>query len=171
MSSPSVDELLAIKQEAAQAVINVDEPLVKLVIVSLAGRFFAFKGELIREVLPGDEPLFFVPGMPASVEGVINVRGDIESVILLQALLQLPATKKSNKTSLLLAKTSQMQTGIRVDQLVDVIDWPLNQLQNPPESLPEALKPYVSALLDFFGKPVALLELEKLFSDYQAGKG
>jgi purine-binding chemotaxis protein CheW len=64
-----------------------------------------------------------------------------------------------------------MHSGIRVDELLDVVDLPLSQLQNPPESLPESLQPYVAALVDFSGKPVALLDIEKVFADYQEGLG
>ncbi|MYL24442.1 chemotaxis protein CheW [Halomonas alkaliantarctica] len=171
MSTPSADELLAMKQEAASAVVDVEEPTVKLVIFTLGDRCFAFRGEFVQEVLPGDERLFYVPGMPDSVQGVINVRGDIESVILLHALLQLAAPEKTVSGSILLTHASGMQSGIRVDELLDVADLPLSQLRNPPESLPEHFRPYVAALVDFAGKPVALLDVEKVFGDYQAGLG
>ena len=171
MDKPGIDELLAIKQEAARSVVNVDEPVIKLVIFALGERYFAFKGEWVREVVPGNHPLYFVPGMPASVEGVLNVRGTIESVIVLEPLLQLPEVKRGNKSSILLAKTPELHSGIRVDELIDIVDLPLAQLQTPPESLPETLKPYVSALLSFSGQAVILLDLEKVFADYQAGSG
>ncbi|MDR5898496.1 chemotaxis protein CheW [Halomonas vilamensis] len=171
MSTTNADQLLALKQEAANAVVDVNEPTVKLVIFALSDRFFAFRGEFVKEVLPGDERLFYVPGMPSSVQGVINVRGDIESVILLNALLHLHEPEKVVSGSILLAKASGMRSGIRVDELLDVADLPLSQLQHPPESLPEALRPYVAALVDFSGKPIALLDIEKVFVDYQAGLG
>lgn len=172
MTPNHLDELLARKREAAREVVNVDEATVKLVIFELGERFFAFRGEAIREVLIGSERLFFVPGMPASVEGVINVRGDIVSVILLYSLLQLDSTQpKTSGSSLLLAEASGMQTGVRVDSLLDVVDWPLSQLKQPPESLPEGLQPYVEALFHFSDKAVALLDIDKVFADYQEGLG
>lgn len=171
MSNSSVDELLALKRAAANEIIDVEEPSVKLVIFMLGERFFAFRGQFVKEILPGTETLFFVPGMPASVEGVINVRGDIESVIRLQPLLQLPAGREKARGSLLLAQASGMHTGVRVDELVDVVDVPVSQLKNPPESLPDTLRPYVSALLDFQGKAIAVLDAEKVFNDYQEGLG
>ena len=171
MSKTRLDELLEIRREASNEVVDVDEPSVKLVIFALGERFFAFRGEFIREVLQGSEPLFFVPGMPASIEGVINVRGDIESVILLHQLLQLAAPQDLSSSSILLSRAAGLHTGVRVDELVDVVDLPTSQLQPPPESLPESLRPYVAALIDFSGKPVALLDIEKIFADYQAGQG
>lgn len=167
-----LDELLAKKKEASREVVNVDEPHVKLVIFALGERFFAFRGQAVREVLAGSEPVFLVPGMPASVEGVMNVRGDIVSVILLHALLQLDSSHlKPAESSLLLAQASGMETAVRVDRLLDVVDWPESQLKPPPESLPAALRPYVAALFQYADKAVALLDIDKAFADYQQGLG
>ncbi|WP_162299659.1 chemotaxis protein CheW [Marinospirillum perlucidum] len=171
MSNTSVDELLARKAEAVDEIVDVDEPLVKLVIFALDERFFAFKGEFIKEVIPASEPLFFVPGMPASLQGVINLRGDIESVILLQGLLQLTGGSESSGGSILLGEAAGIRTGIRVDRLLDVVDLPESLLQATPESLPEALQPYVDALFEFQGKAVTLLDLEKVLDAYQQGWG
>ena len=82
MSDSPLEHILS-QRLGHQEIIDVDEPVIKLVIFSLGEQHFAFLGEAIKEVLPGTETVFFVPGMPASVEGVINVRGDIESVIQL----------------------------------------------------------------------------------------
>ncbi|SFB87841.1 purine-binding chemotaxis protein CheW [Marinospirillum celere] len=171
MSNSPVDELLALKREAANEIVDVDEPGVKLVVFALGERYFAFRGKFIQEILPGSETLFYVPGMPASIQGVINVRGDIASVILLQELLQLQASRDNQQGPILLGHASGMHTGIRVDELLDVMDLPMSSLKPVPDSLPESLKPYVAALLDFKGKAVALLDIEKVFQDYQEGLG
>lgn len=159
------DEALSRRQELTQDVVDVDEPQVKLVIFTLGEGVFAFHGHYIREVLPGDEPLFFVPGMPATIEGVINVRGHIESVMDLSALLGLPSIAIRD-SSLLLGQTAQMHSGLRVGRLLDVTDVAESQLQLPPESLPEHLSPFVAALLQVDDTPITLLDLERLFEHY-----
>ncbi len=92
MSDSQLEQVLRQRQNSHQDIVDVDEPVIKLVIFSLGEQHFALAGESVKEVLPGTETVFFVPGMPASVEGVINVRGNIESVIQLHALMQLPNT-------------------------------------------------------------------------------
>ena len=173
MSDSQLEQVLRQRQNSNQDIFDVDEPVIKLVIFSLGEQHFALAGESVKEVLPGTETVFFVPGMPASVEGVINVRGDIESVVQLHALLQLPSTVEKSSlhlTSILLARSKHMHSGLRVDRLLDVLDVAQNQVQPPPEALPDYLKPYVSGLLQFNGLAVAVLDVDALFNAWQTGQ-
>lgn len=173
MSNSQLEEVLLQRQSQYQDIVDVDEPVIKLVIFRLGEQHFALSGETVKEVLPGTESVFFVPGMPASIEGVINVRGDIESVIQLNALLQLPDTMEKSSlhlTSILLTRSKHMHSGLRVDRLLDVLDVAQNQVQPPPEALPDYLKPYVSGLLQFNGLAVAVLEIDALFNAWQTGQ-
>lgn len=166
----SLDQILSQRREARREVVNVDEPKVKLVIFELGGEWFAFHGERIREIL-AQADVYFVPGCPASLEGVINVRGDIESVVLLHELLRLPAGQPGRGASILLGRGGGMSSGIRVDQVIDVVDLPQSRVQPAPATLPEHLQPVVSGVLKFKDRPVAVLDLDRIFSDYAKGLG
>ena len=170
MSELSIEQVLSKRHDAHKEIVNVDEQMVKLVIFSLGDDWFAFHGERIREILAQAE-LFFVPGCPASLEGVINVRGDIESVIRLHELLQLPLSDADRASVILLGRSSSMNSGIRVDTVVDVVDIPESFIQSPPATLPDQMRPYVSGLLRFQERPVTILDLDKIFIDYAAGLG
>lgn len=87
--SLSLEEALA-RQSNDDTIIDVDEPCQQLVLFRLAEQRFALPGSAVNEILNGDQPVYFVPGLPASTEGVIHLRGNIESVVTLQALLGLP---------------------------------------------------------------------------------
>jgi purine-binding chemotaxis protein CheW len=170
MSEITLDEVLTQRREADRDIVNVDEPTVKLVIFALGEDWFAFHGERIREIL-SQADVFFVPGSPPSLEGVINVRGDIESVIRLDDMLHLPADAGRAAASILLATGAGMRSGIRVDRVVDVVDLPRSTIQPPPTTLPEHLQSVVLGALRFLDRPVALLDLEKMFADYARGLG
>lgn len=174
MSESQLEQLLAQQHTREHDIVDVDEPVIKLVIFSLAEHYFALPGAAIKEVLQGDEAVFFVPGMPSSVEGVMNVRGDIESVIRLNGLLQLPDSieKKSlHSSSILLGRGNDMHSGLRVDWLLDVVDIALSQIQPAPDALPEYLQSYVTGVLKFSGFAVAVLDIDALFSAWQKGQG
>ncbi|SFX52185.1 chemotaxis protein CheW [Marinospirillum alkaliphilum] len=175
MTDSQLQQLLEERQQQDQDIVDVDEPVIKLVIFDLGQRHFAFAGHSVQEVLPGSEPVHLVPGMPASVEGVMNVRGDIVSVIRLHDLLQLSTAAgmpdKKATASILLGQGAGMHSGLRVDQLLDVVDVPESQIQPAPESLPDHLRPYVTGLLDFDGLAVTLLDLDAIFAAWLRGKG
>ncbi len=170
MGENNLDLILAKRQTARKEIVNVDEPTIKLVIFALGSDWFAFHGERIREIL-SKSTIFFVPGCPSSLEGVINVRGDIETVIRLNELLQIPLPENNTNSAILLGTSAAMNSGIRVDHVVDVVDIPQGFIQPPPVNLPDQLRPFVSGLLRFKEQPVSVLDLEQIFSHYVKGLG
>jgi len=170
MSETTLDQVLTQRRESRQEIVNVDEPTVKLVIFALGDQYFAFHGDRIREII-AQADVFFVPGSPASLEGVINVRGDIESVIRPHEMLHLPESTATRSASILLGYGIGMSSGIRVDRVVDVVDLPQSTIQQPPATLPEHMRTLVLGVLRFQEHPVAVLDLDKIFADYARGLG
>lgn len=167
-TGPDLDRILALRQGGAGDVVDVDEPTVKLVVVSLDDQWFAFYGEKIREIL-ADCPVYFLPGCPPSLEGVINVRGDIESVIRLRALLGFAEPPAGTPSRILLGQSAAMRSGIRVDRVEEVLDVLESSIQEPPHTIPEHLRPLVRGIVTFGGHLIHLLDLDQLFADYRAG--
>lgn len=164
----TLDDILARKRQSGGEVVNVDEPTVKLVFFSLGDQWYAFYGEAIREVL-ADHEVYYLPGCPSSMEGVINVRGDIESVIRLRSVLGLPEVKVAASSRILLGRTGTMSSGLRVDCVEEVLDVRQSAIQSPPQTLPEHLRPLVLGVVIYRARPVHLLDLERIFADYRAG--
>lgn len=164
----TLDDILARKRQSGDDVVNVDEPAVKLVFFSLGEQWYAFYGETIREVL-ADHEVYYLPGCPASMEGVINVRGDIESVIRLRTVLGLPEVTVAASSRILLGCASAMRSGIRVDCVEEVIDVLQSAIQAPPHTLPEHLRPLVLGIVMYRDRPVHLLDLARIFTDYREG--
>ena len=164
----TLDQILSLRRDKAGPVIDVDEPTVKLVIVSLGDRWFAFHGEKIKEVL-ADCPVYYLPGCPSSLEGVINVRGDIESVIRLHALLGLPEPVAGLPSRILLGQAATMRSGIRVDRVEEVMDVNESAILPPPHTISEDLRPLVLGIVSFRDHLSHLLDLDRLFEDYRLG--
>lgn len=164
----TLDQVLAIRRGAAGPVVNVDEPLVKLVVFVLNGDWFAFHGERVKEVL-SDCPVYFLPGCPPSLEGVINVRGDIESVLSLRSVLRYPAAAPAAASRVLLGQGADLRSGLRVDSVEEVMDVPQSLIQAPPHTIADHLRPLVLGIVAFHGHMVTLLDMDRLLADYRAG--
>ncbi len=168
---PSLDDALAAYREE-ESVVEVDEPTQQLVLFRLNGQRFALPGSAVREILPSDQPVYYVPGLPASTEGVIHLRGTIESVISLHPLLGLPAPERQTNGVILLINAAGIRSGVRIEQLDDVCEVAQSLLQPPPGTLPSTLRPYVSALWQIEElEALTLLDPEALFGAYQQGLG
>lgn len=153
------------------AIVDVDEPSQQVVLFHLSGQPFALPGHAVSEILKGDTSVYFVPGLPNSTEGVIHLRGTIESLITLQPLLGLPASR--GEGMLLMVKGAGIRSAVRIDQLDDVCELPMSAFKTPPETLTSTLRPYVSALWqsDDARHATPLLDPDALFQAYQQGLG
>lgn len=164
-----LDEILTADSRQQARVADIDEPRIKLLVLTLAGEPFAIRGEFVREVLP-DHPVFFVPGCPPSLEGVINLRDEIETVIDLRRLLGLPPPPNLGETRILLVATAAMQSGVRVDRVDDVTDVVESAILPPPATLAAERKTVVKGVVRIGTQMATLLDIERLFQDYLDGR-
>lgn len=164
-----LQQALAVRTEDDKGIINVDESTVKLVLFVLGKDWFAFYGEQIKEIINAPT-LFFLPGAPAWLEGVINVRGDIESVLNLRQVLRYPPVAPDAVSRILLAQGTQMRSGVRVDRVEEVVDVIERNILPPTHTIPEHLRELVLGHLEFAGQVVSLLDLDRLFAS-QCGAG
>jgi len=165
-----LESLLSARRSANREVIDVDEESADFLIFSLGGERFAFKGRDIREILPPTK-VFPVPGCPRSLEGVVNVRGDIESVIEFDAMLGIGQRERDPSRAILIGEAGGVRSGIRVDKVIDVVSVPLSSIQAPHSAVPERLGPVATGIIPYLDGAATVLDLAKIFHDYAAGLG
>ena len=168
---PSLEEALSARLDRPDEAGEITNRQIKLVIFEFCRENFAIPGERISEIIFQAE-VFFVPGCPESMEGVINVRGDITSVIRLNELLELPVQPlQEGRSAILLGQGNGMTSGIRVGQVIDVVDVDAATIKPSPVSLSEHLRLRMPGLLEFARRPVTVLDIDRLFADYARGLG
>lgn len=170
MSEPSLEQVLTQRRSARAAVVDVEEESRKLVVFALGEQRYAFAGSSVSEVL-GARRIFAVPGCPASMVGVINVRGEIESVIRLHELLGIAIDGARTDTPILLGLGRTLRSGILVDRVVDVVDVLASNILPPPSTLSAHLKGLVTGAVELAGETVTLLDMNQVLSHYSAGSG
>lgn len=163
MSETNLEQVLWQRHESAKQVVDVDEPSIKLVVFTLGDDWFGCRGELVREILEGAE-VYFVPGCPAALEGVINVRGEIASVIGLAAVLGLGGS--AGASMILMIRSGESSSGVRVGRVVDVVDVPESAIQAPSTSLPDPLRACVTGMWSYRERPVVVLGLDTVLRDF-----
>ncbi|HKN19681.1 MAG TPA: chemotaxis protein CheW [Dissulfurispiraceae bacterium] len=151
------------KRSVREKVVDVEEEKVKLVIFSLADEYYAFNGSEVKEILLPPDDISYVPGTPGYVLGVINVRGDIESVVAINTFLALPESKKTSRSRIAIAVKGGVRSGIMVDSIEDVLDVPVSGIRPPLSTLDAFKKECVTGELIFKGKNVTILDTGKIF--------
>ncbi|MBF0558863.1 MAG: purine-binding chemotaxis protein CheW [Nitrospirae bacterium] len=142
---------------------DVEEEKVKVVIFTLAGGWYAFSSGEIKEII-SHANIFYVPGAPDFIHGLINIRGDIESVINLNMFLRLPDNVKAQSGRVLVAAVEGgIRSGILVDSVEDVLDIPASSVKSPLSTLNKSVREFVAGEFIHGRETVILLSVEKIF--------
>jgi purine-binding chemotaxis protein CheW len=149
-------------RKAQEAVVDVEEETVKVVIFSLHGDLFAFSGESVKKLLP---PLavYYVPGSPDFIPGVINVRGQIESVLNINRFLGLPDAQNAGSSRIAVAEKDGFRSGILIDFVEDVADIPIGSIKPPLGTLSPSIKEFVTGEFFYRDHLVILLDIGRIF--------
>jgi purine-binding chemotaxis protein CheW len=107
---------------------RVDENSLEVLEFVLASEHYALESMHIREVYPMKE-FTLIPGTPSFVLGLINIRGQILSVIDIRRFFDLPVKGLSDLNRVMVVQTPAMELGILADRIVGVRHVPLNDLQ------------------------------------------
>ncbi len=150
------------ERKRKEKIVDVTEEKTKLVIFSLLDDYYAIRGNEIKEIILVDK-ITFVPGSPDYILGIINVRGDIESVLNLNKLLGLPDSKIDKSNRIIIASDLDMRSGILVDSVVDVVDIPKSSITPPISTLGETLKDFVVGETVYGDKSITQLDIINIF--------
>jgi purine-binding chemotaxis protein CheW len=167
-SASLLDQIVAQRQLGDKDIADVDEHTTRMVFFVVGGQLFAVKGASVKEILAYCE-MAFVPGCPATMRGVINVRGDIESVVSLAGLLGLPEGEVTRKTSILLADGAGMRSGLIVDAVSDVAEIPDSAIQAVPCTTSLNQQGIMTHTVTNRDKVATMIEIEPLFQNFARG--
>ena len=149
-------------------IVDVEEERVQIVIFRLVGSLFGIYGSDAKEVLEV-EKITVVPGSPDFIVGIVNVRGDVESVIDLNRFLQLPPERESAKVRIIVAQNGGVRSGIRVAAIEDVVEIPKSSVRAMISTLGENIRHYVTGETLHNGKNVTVLDMGRIFEKIAAG--
>lgn len=127
----------------------------------LANERYAFALERVQEVCLLKE-LTPVPCTPAFVLGIVNLRGEIRTVIDLKVFFDLPARGLTDLNKIIILQHTGIQLGILADAIRGVRSIPLDQLQPAMPTLTGIRADYLRGLT---GDRLVVLDAIKILSD------
>ena len=141
--------------------IDGDEAHLEVVAFMLAHERYALELAHIREVYPLKE-LTPLPGTPDFVLGIINVRGQILSVIDIKRFFELPEKGLGDLNQVIILQSEEMEFGILADQILGTRSIPASDIQT---SLPTLTGIRAEYLKGVTGDRVVILDGQKIVSD------
>ena len=115
--------------------------------------------EVIRHQVMTDVPL-----APNSVEGLMNLRGQIVTGIDLRAQLQLPPRPESQNPMNVVVRTDDGPVSLLVDKIGDVLELDAEESEQPPETLADQIRDVVNHVFKLDNRLLLTLDVEKLLS-------
>lgn len=126
---------------------------------------FAIDVIQVKEVLRYSE-ITPVPGSSSYVRGIINLRGNVVSVLDTRVLFSLQATKPDENTRIIIVEYSETEVvGIVVDSADEVINIPQKSMERAPSiTSDDKDRKFVQGVSYYENKLVILLDLAKMLA-------
>lgn len=100
-----------------------------------------------------------LPHSPDYVRGVINLRGAVLPVIDLALRLGLVVEDPSERNVIIVVDIDGRTIGLRVDAVSDILSFPKDELQDPPEMTADRGQAFVRSLTIVDGRMIRILDL------------
>ena len=164
--SATASDLLVLR-ERARRLAQVPEPAssrgesIEVLEFRLAAERYAVEVGYVREVHPFKD-LTPLPGTPAFLLGVVNVRGHIISVVDLKKFFELPLVGLTDLHRVIVVRGNDMELGLLADVVVGVGWIQADQLQS---SLPTLTGVRADYLKGVTGEGLVLLDMGRILAD------
>ena len=166
-AAPTAEEKKKILQTRAKALAREPEvdkdgqEQLEIVEFLLADERYAIESSFVHEVYSLQE-LTPLPGTPLFVAGIINVRGQIVSVVDLKKFFDLPAKGLTDLNRVIILSDGHMQFGLLADAVAGVRRIPLLEMQPPLPTLTGIRQEYLQGVT---GQRLVILDAAKILAD------
>ncbi len=138
-----------------------DQARIGVVLFHLAGETYAVESLYVRGVHPL-KTLTPLPGAPAFVLGITNLRGEILSVIDLKKFFGLPEKGLTDLSTVIVLQSDVMQFGILADEVVAAQVIPVSRIQPALPTLTGVREKYLRGVTE---ERVVILDASALLAD------
>jgi purine-binding chemotaxis protein CheW len=135
----------------------------KLVVFELNGEAYGVEVACVQSIIPM-QSISVVPGAPAFIEGVINLRGEVVPIVDLRTRFGLPLPTNGRKSVIVIVELIGLPMGLIVDKVTDVTKMAEAAIEPPSPLLTSVDTAYLRGIGKFKERLVILLDLGRVFS-------
>ncbi|HOV25949.1 MAG TPA: chemotaxis protein CheW [Pseudobacteroides sp.] len=131
----------------------------QIVIFKVDDEMFGINIEQVKEIITPME-IFKIPNSPSFVQGLINLRGKIYTILNLRKKFNLAAKESDEHTKIVLLNSESLAVGFIIDVVNEIIRIDDKDIESPPETIKALNKKYITGVAKIGEKAVLLLDLE-----------
>jgi len=137
----------------------------QVVVFSLGGEEYSVDISIVREIIRMVD-LTRIPKLPEFIEGVINLRGQITTVIDLRKRFEMePVVSDNNRIIIVDLKGEPI--GIIVDSVSEVMTVPTGQIDDMPSIKHAQTQEYLKGICKVDDRILILLDLDKILTELE----
>ena len=106
-----------------------------------------------------------VPGAPSYVLGIINLRGNVVTVIDTRSRFGLPSVENDDSSRVVIIESEEQVVGILVDSVAEVVDLKAEDIETAPNVGTEESAKFIQGVASHDSELLILVDLNKLLSD------
>jgi purine-binding chemotaxis protein CheW len=134
---------------------------VGLVAFALGYETYGIETSYVREICPLRE-LTPLPCTPSFVLGLINIRGQILSVIDIKKFFELPEKGLTDLNKVIMVHDENMEFGILADAILGTRSIPMEDILPPPSTFTGIRTDYLKGVT---AEPIIVLDIARMLSD------
>lgn len=143
---------------------NQNDPLMQWVTFYLGDEKYGINVMQVQEVLRYSE-IAPVPGAPNYVLGIINLRGNVVTVIDTRNRFGLPSKETDDASRVVIIETENHIIGILVDSVAEVVELKASEIETAPNVGNEDSSKYIQGVTSRDNELLILVDLNKLLSE------
>lgn len=135
----------------------------RFLVFSLGEESYAVPLLKVREVIAQTE-ITPVPYTPGHFKGVMNLRGQVISVIDMRLKFKMKAKDTTGETAIIILDLSPVSIGVIVDSVTSVVALSDEQISPSPDIESSINTDYITGIARMDGRLILILEIEKTLS-------
>lgn len=141
-----------------------DDKVIQWVTFKLENETYGINVMQVQEVLRNTE-IASVPGSPLHVMGIINLRGNVVTVIDTRCCFGLSAVEPDDSTRIVIIESDKQVIGIQVDSVAEVVYLRQSEIDNTPNIGTKESERYIQGVCHREDELIILVDLDKLLTE------
>ncbi len=137
------------------------EESLRFIVFRVAREWYGVDITKVKEVVKVDR-IAYLPSSPEHIAGIMNLRGNILSVMDLRVILGLNPETPGEKRKIIAIESGILETGLLVDEVVESIEVPVSKMEPPLLTIPFEGAKYIDGQCRVNDKLIAFLKVEKI---------
>ena len=140
------------------------DPVIQLVTFRLQHETYGINVMHVQEVLRVSE-IAPVPGAPEYILGIINLRGNVVTVVDTRSRFGLPTGDVTDTSRIVIIESDKQVVGILVDAVAEVVELTESQIDSAPNVGNEESSRYIQGIATMTDTLLIVVDLHKLLTE------